>query len=155
MNIGINGVKVYEQINYALLWSTDLSANYNISKAFSSQAKLIYRLGQDDKQNNLPLIQPLTFEASLRYKYDTFYAELGFQAATEQSAYSPEFGENKTPEYGIVNLALSKIVYFEQQKLILKAGAENLFDTNYSTFSDWNNIARPGRNIYANVIYSF
>ena len=155
MNIGINGVKVYEQVNYALLWSTDLSANYNISKAFSSQAKLIYRLGQDDEKNNLPLIQPLTIEASLRYKYDTFYAELGFQAATEQSASSPEFGENKTPEYGIVNLALSKIVYFEQQKLILKAGGENLFDTNYSTFSDWNNIARPGRNIYANVIYSF
>ena len=35
----------------------------------------------------------------------------------------------------------------------LKAGVENLFDTSYSTYANWNNIPRMGRNFFVNVSY--
>jgi len=35
----------------------------------------------------------------------------------------------------------------------VKLGAENIFDTYYSTFSDWNNIPRRGRNLFVNLNY--
>ena len=155
MNIGINGVKVYEQLPYAQLWSNDLSINYTFLKDFTAKAKAVYRIGRDNENSNLPLIQPLTFEAGLRYRKNAFYAEAILESATKQFDYSPEFGENQTPAYSVFNLALSQIFYINAQKMILKVGGENLFDEYYSTYSDWNNIPRPGRNLYANVIYNF
>lgn len=35
--------------------------------------------------------------------------------------------------------------------LSLKAGAENLFDAYYSTYADWKNIPRMGRNVFVNL----
>lgn len=155
MNIGINGVKVYEQLPYAQLWSNDISIEYSFLKAFTAKVKAVYRLGRDDENNYLPLIQPLTFEAGLRYRKNAFYVEATLKSASKQFDYSPEFGENQTPAYSVVDLALSQIFYINNQKMIVKAGGENLFDEYYSTYSDWNNIPRHGRNLYANVIYKF
>lgn len=155
MNIDINGVKVYEQLPYALMWSNDLSFEYQFLKNFTAKGKAVYRLGRDDENKHLPLIQPLTFEAGLRFRKDTFYVEASVENALKQSDFSPEFGENQTPAYSIFNLAISQIFYINQQRMILKIGGENLFDENYSTYSDWNNIPRPGRNLYANLIYKF
>lgn len=155
MNIGINGVKVYEQLSHAQLWSTDLSVSYQFLNNFTAKAKAIYRLGKDNNNENLPLIQPFTFETGLRYRKNMFYAEASLESAARQYDFSPEFGENQTPGYTIVNLALSQTFYIDKQKMVLKAGAENLFDENYSTYADWNNIPRPGRNIYASVVYAF
>ncbi|MBI6121158.1 TonB-dependent receptor plug domain-containing protein [Salegentibacter maritimus] len=155
MNIGINGVKVYEQLAHAKLWSNDMQVTYSFLKDFTAKVKAVYRLGRDDSNTNLPLVQPFTFEAGLRYRKNSFYAEASIESATKQFDYSPEFGENQTPAYSVVNLALSKILYVNTQKMVLKVGGENLFDEYYSTYSDWNNIPRPGRNLYANLIYSF
>lgn len=155
MNIGINGVKVYEQLPYVQLWSNDLSFSYQFLSGFTAKAKAIYRLGRDLNNENLPLIQPLTIETGLRYRKNLFYAEALVETATKQYDFSPEFGENQTPSYTIFNLALSQIFYVNKQKMVLKAGVENLFDENYSTYADWNNIPRPGRNVYANVVYAF
>lgn len=155
MNIGINGVKVYEQLPYAQLWSNDLRVSYQFLNGFTAKAKAIYRLGKDHHNENLPLIQPLTVETGLRYRKNLFYVEALVETATKQYDFSPEFGENQTRAYTIFNLALSHIFYFNKQKMVLKAGAENLLDENYSTYADWNNIPRPGRNIYANVVYAF
>ncbi|WP_422858463.1 hypothetical protein ACOKFD_13925 [Flagellimonas sp. S174] len=41
-----------------------------------------------------------------------------------------------------------------QNFLYTKIGVENLFDTWYSTFTDWANIPRMGRNIYATLTYN-
>jgi len=155
MNIGINGVKVYEQLPYAQLWSNDISVSYEFLNGFTVKAKAIYRLGRDHNNENLPLIQPLTVETGLRYRKNLFYVEALLETASKQYDFSPEFGENQTPAYTIFNLALSQTFYINKQKMVLKAGAENLFDENYSTYADWNNISRPGRNVYANVVYVF
>jgi iron complex outermembrane receptor protein len=79
--------------------------------------------------------------------------EKELQGATKQLDFSPEFGENETAAYAIVNLSASRTLFLNQQKMTVKLGTENIFDTYYSTFSDWNNIPRRGRNLFVNLSY--
>jgi iron complex outermembrane receptor protein len=34
-------------------------------------------------------------------------------------------------------------------------GMENVWDTLYTTYSDWNKIPRMGRNVFLNLIWNF
>ena len=79
--------------------------------------------------------------------------EIELQGATKQLDFSPEFGENRTDYYAIVNLSALRTLFLNQQKMTVKLGAENIFDTYYSTFSDWNNIPGRGRNLFVNLSY--
>ncbi|MFD0835062.1 hypothetical protein ACFQ0I_04755 [Mariniflexile aquimaris] len=72
-----------------------------------------------------------------------------------QSNYGSFYGEYETPQYAVLNLNLGTIFYLKAHKLIAKYGVENVLDTNYSTYANWNNISRPGRNFYINLSYSF
>jgi iron complex outermembrane receptor protein len=46
-------------------------------------------------------------------------------------------------------------VPIQQHSLYLKIGVENIADTYYSTYSDWNKIPRKGRNFYVNLSFMF
>jgi len=72
-----------------------------------------------------------------------------------QSCYSSYYGEDNTSAYAVLNLNLGNILYVKNNKMIFKYGVENILDANYSTYADWNNIPRQGRNFYANVSYVF
>ena len=72
---------------------------------------------------------------------------------SRQSNFSPDFGEDQTPAYAIVNANAGYILGFEKSRLYGKIGVENLLDAYYSTFGDWNNIPRPGRNFYLNLVF--
>lgn len=153
MTIGANGIKVYEQLDYASLFTTHFTAETRFLNNFSLTGNLSYKRGQDFNENNLPLIQPLTYEGSLRFRKNLFFAETTIAGATAHKNFSAEFGESQKDPYTIAHITLSQIFYFDQQKLVLKAGAENIFDKYYTTFADWNNIPRPGRNFFINVLY--
>lgn len=153
MTIGANGIKVYEQLNYATIWNTSLTLQYKFIKNWSFSGTASYRQGEDFDGNYLPLIQPFSYESNLRFRKDLFFAEIGLEGAAKQTRFSPEFGELKTDNYLVFNLAASQIIYIGKQKITLKAGGENLFDAYYSTFADWNNIPRMGRNLFVNVVY--
>ena len=101
----------------------------------------------------MPLISPFTYKAAVHFKKNLFDAEININGAGDQENYSSYFGENRTDAYTLVNLNASYNFYFSSQKLYLKAGVENLFDISYSTYSDWNNIPRMGRNFFLNVSY--
>ncbi|MCY2688593.1 TonB-dependent receptor plug domain-containing protein [Salinimicrobium sp. TH3] len=153
MTIGANGVKVYEQLEYASLFNTHLSLDFLIDQHWNFNGKAIYNLGRDHNNENLPLVQPFTYYSALQFQKGFFSAEAAVEGALKQSDFSEEFGENETPAYAVVNLSASQILYLNQQKMTIKVGAENLFDTYYSTFSDWNNIPRRGRNLFVNLNY--
>ena len=61
------------------------------------------------------------------------------------------YGEDETPGYAVLNLNFGNHLYFRTNKIVLKYGIENLLDTTYSTYADWNNISRQGRNFYMNL----
>ena len=153
MTIGANGVKVYEQLEYASLFNSDISIGYSLHKNWNWNGKLMFSYGRDNNNINLPLVQPLSYQTSLQFRKGLFSIEAELQGATKQQDFSPEFGENETAAYAIVNVSASQTLFLNQQKMTVKLGAENIFDTYYSTFSDWNNIPRRGRNLFVNLNY--
>ncbi len=153
MTIGANGVKIYTSLDYATIFITNLSASYNFLPTLNLFGAIAYNLGQDNNGNNLPLISPLNYRLALHYKKNFFDAEINMNGAAQQTNYSPEYGENMTDAYTIYNLNASYRFYFGRNKLYLKAGLDNIFDTYYSTYADWNNIPRLGRNIFINLSY--
>ena len=154
MTIGANGIKVYQQLPRANIFNISLSADYRLNKALQWFGRAIYRKGWAGGLN-LPQIQPLSYGATLQYRYKKVIAETGLEGALAQTKYSPDFGESFANAYNIFNLSASWQFNFSEQKLAFKAGIENLFDSYYSTFADWNKIPRMGRNIFVNVVYGF
>ena len=153
MTIGADGVRIYTALDYATIFNTSMNASYKLFPDWTLNGTLGYSLGSDNNSNNLPLISPFTYKAAVHFKKNLFDAEVNVNGASDQENYSSYFGENKTGAYTLVNLNASYNFHFSSQKIYLKAGVENLFDTSYSTYADWNNISRMGRNFFLNVSY--
>lgn len=154
MTIGANGVKIYEQLSRANILNTNLSVAWQLSKKLQWSAKAIYRYGKSDTLN-LPFIQPFSYGTTLQFQRKHFLAEASMEGAFSQTRYSAALGETAAKAYTIFNISASAPINFKNQKLIIKSGVENIFDTYYSTFADWNRIPRMGRNIFMNLIYEF
>ena len=153
MTIGADGVRIYSALDHTTILNTSVNAIYKLFSSWSLSGMLGYNIGNDNTGNNLPLISPFTYRAALHFKKDLFDAEVNIKGASKQFNFSSYYGENETDAYTIVNLNASYNFYFGSQKLYVKAGVENIFDTYYSTYSDWNNIPRMGRNLFINVSY--
>ncbi|WPV64547.1 TonB-dependent receptor plug domain-containing protein [Chitinophaga sp. LS1] len=151
MTIGAAGVKVYEQLTYANIFNCALDAEYKFSTHLTWTNKVSYRRGAGEHIKYLPLIQPFTYSSGLTFHHRSFSAGITANGTAAQDTYNPEFGEQALPGYTIFNLSAS----YKFKSLLLKAGAENILDKNYTTFADWNRIPRMGRNIFVNVIWSF
>ncbi len=153
MVIGANGVKVYSSLDKVLQFNTSLSTSYKINKNFTANANISYNYGKEIDGEHLPLIAPFSYKTSLSYKKNVFSAKLEMIGAGNQVNYSKIYGEDKTKRYTIFNLDAGYKFYINNDVLILKTGIENMFNTYYSTYSDWNNIPRMGQNIFVNLSY--
>jgi iron complex outermembrane receptor protein len=155
MSIGAAGVKVYENLPHASLLNAGLSLKYLFSEYLTWNGRVSYSRGQDDKNGNLPLIPPLSYESSLSLRHSRFSAEIAVLGASRQIHFSPEYGEDETKDYLTGNVSIG--YGFKLNKIIfnLKSGVENVFDTYYSTYADWNNIPRKGRNVFINIGINF
>ncbi|MFI0428658.1 TonB-dependent receptor [Mariniflexile sp. HMF6888] len=153
MTIGANGVQVYTQLNDATIFDVYLNSSYQLSKTFSVNATVGYNYGKGSNKEPLPLIKPFSYLAEINYNTSSFNAAIQLEGNGNQSKYSRFYGEDETPPYAVLNLNLGNIFYINNQKTVLKYGIENIFDTNYSTYADWNNIPRQGRNMYINLSF--
>lgn len=151
MNITADGVKAYEQLRDAQLVNAVFDFTYFMSDRWALITDASYRYGQGAEGTRLPLIQPFSFGAKIRYEQNNFFAEAGMEGSTK-NRNSLEYGELQKPGYAIANLSVSKDFKMKRQNLVAKVGVENLFDHYYTTFEDWFGIPRMGRNIYANLI---
>ncbi|MET2985245.1 TonB-copper family protein [Aureibaculum conchae] len=153
MTIGADGVRIYENIENATIFNSNLSMVYRFTNAIKMDGSLGYNLGRDNNGDNLPLISPITYGTSITYKKNTFQTEISMNGADKQHNFSAYYGEDSTSAYTIFNANASYNFYFGGQTLYVKAGVQNLFDRNYSTYTDWKNIPRMGRNVFLNVSY--
>lgn len=87
------------------------------------------------------------------YNTTHFNAALQLEGNGNQSRYSSFYGEDETPNYAILNLNCGNLFYLNNYKMVLKYGVENVLDTHYSTYADWNNIPRQSRNFYLNLSF--
>ena len=103
----------------------------------------------------MPFIRPVSYQSSFNFRKNKFSCVFSFNGDFTQTAYSPEYGEDKTPAYIIYNFSANYSFPMKKQKIQLEAGVENLLNTYYSTYADWGNIPRMGRNIFTSLKYSF
>ncbi|HJS00539.1 MAG TPA: TonB-dependent receptor [Flavobacterium sp.] len=151
MTIGANGVRIYTALDYATLFNASISAEVYLSNSFKWVSQVTYAKGKDNENNNLPFISPLSYNSSLRFSKNQFNAEISIAGNTTQTNFNPEFGEDRTPSYAIFNSSIGYKFKLGTNSFITKLGTENLLDTYYSSYADWKNIPRMGRNFFINL----
>ena len=153
MVIGADGVKVYNSLDEVIQFNTSLSANYKFNSNFTLNGSVGYNYGKEVNGENLPLISPISYKANLVYTKGFFNSKIEVMGAGTQHQFSKTYGEDKTKNYTIINLDAGYKFYINNDSIILKTGIENVLNTYYSTYSDWKNIPRMGRNIFVNLSY--
>lgn len=154
MNMLADGIKIYEQLNFATIISTGLDLDYYLTENWVLSADASYRYGQGGEGTRLPLIQPFNYGLKLKLDKDRFSAEMSTRGSSRNRS-SREYGETSKPGYFVIDMILSKEVSPGNNDLILKLGVENLTDRYYVTFDDWFDIPRMGRNFFTNIIFKF
>lgn len=149
------GMKQYNNLDYAQMLSLDWHTTYALTDQWLLKAGLSYHYGEDHTHNPLPLISPLAYDASISYNYKDFDTSLKLQGNALKTNIGKNYGEEPTAAYAILNWIGSYQWYFNRHQLSLNAGVENIFDTYYTTYSDWNHLPRSGRNLFVNLNYHF
>jgi len=155
MNYQSVGVKGYTSIEYSTLFNFSLNTSYTILDNLHWKGVLTYARGKDDNKNNLPFIRPLSYQSSIHYRYNRFNFQTSVNGDLEQINYSPEYGEDQTPSYTIWNLSADYTFKIKDYKTVVQVGAENILNEYYSTYADWGNIPRMGRNIFTSLKFNF
>nr|WP_315030872.1 TonB-dependent receptor [uncultured Chryseobacterium sp.] len=155
MNYQSVGVKGYTSLDHATLFNMSLNAGYNIIPHLHWKGTLTYARGRDDNGKNLPFIRPLSYLTSLHFMHRNFGLQTSVNGDFIQLHYSPEYGEDQTPAYAVWNLSIDYTFKIKRLTTVLQIGAENLLNKYYSTYADWGNIPRMGRNIFTSLKLSF
>ena len=153
MTINANGIKRYTAFDYATIWSNDLTLSHTIHENWEWKGQFGYILGRDNKNDGLPFMSPLRYMSAISFQQRKFNAEIMLRGNTTQTEYNPFYGEDKTKDFIILNFNLGYKWQLENTKIMLNSGVENILDTNYSTYTDWNNLPRMGRNIFVNILF--
>lgn len=151
MNYQSVGVKGYTALDHATLFNFSMHGNYALRDNLHWKGTLTYARGLDDNKNNLPFIRPLSYQTSLHFSYKKFGFLTSLNGDLKQINYSPEYGEDETPSYTNWNLSADYTFHIKDHKTVFQIGAENLFNEYYSTYADWGNIPRMGRNIFTSL----
>lgn len=155
MNYQSVGVKGYTSLNYAALFNLSFNAEYALLENLHWKARVTYARGTDEKGGNLPFIRPLSYQTSVHFAYRNFNFGTSVNGDLAQVNYSPEYGEDRTPSYTIWNISADRMFTIKDYRLVVQLGVENMLNEYYSTYADWGNIPRPGRNIFTSVKFNF
>lgn len=155
MNYQSVGVKGYTALPYARLLNLSVDARYDILSHLHWKGTLTYARATDNDGGNLPFIRPLSYQTSLHFMHGPFGIQTTFNGDFAQRDFSAEYGEDRTPAYRIWNLSADYTFRLQRHSLVLQAGAENLFNEYYSTYADWGNIPRMGRNFFTSLTFRF
>jgi iron complex outermembrane receptor protein len=109
--------------------------------------------------HNLPEMPPLRAWSALRYAHRWAFAELGTVAVSRQSHVDSDLNEIPTAGYGLLNLKLG----FTHRKLSGSFTVDNLVNRFYyeylsyyrDPFAAGVKVPEPGRNVFAQLRYSF
>lgn len=151
--VNSNGVKMYENLTYAYLLNTNVKLRYKVTSKIDFINTFMYSYANDDEADPLPLIRPFTWRPVVQYSLNRFEVRAAMELATKQTRYDSDFGEDETPEYVVVNLSGNYQFHLGKYSLKARLGIENILNRNYSTYADWNNISRKGRNFFINLSY--
>lgn len=155
MNYQSVGVKGYTSLPYATLFNAAVKAHYDVLPHLHWKGTLTYARATDNRGGNLPFIRPLSYQTSLHFMQGNFGIQASVNGDLEQQHYSPEYGEDLTAAYQVWNISADYRFRFKKFDSTIQIGAENLLDSYYSTYADWGNIPRMGRNIFTSLNINF
>src|SRR5690606_9918816 len=112
------------------------------------KGNVTYARATDDQDANLPFIRPLSYQTSLHWMHRQFSVMASIKGDLTQEDYSPEYGEDRTPAYTTLDMSADYTFKIHNYTAVVQVGAENLTNAYYSTYADWGNIPRMGRNIF-------
>lgn len=155
MNYQSVGVKGYTALDHARILNLSLSGNYDILEHLHGTGTLTYARATTDGGGNLPFIRPLSYQAGWHWMHQSFGIQTSVHGDLFQRDFSPEYGEDQTPAHTIWNISADYTFRFRPFRSTLQVGAENLFNQHYSTYADWGNIPRMGRNFFTSFTFNF
>lgn len=155
MNYQSVGVKGYTSLDHAKLFNMALNASYNFSQNLHWKGTLTYARATDDKAGNLPFIRPLSYQTLLHFMHKSIGFQTSLNGDFTQENYSPEYGEDRTSSHMIWNISADYTFNIKNMRTVLQLGAENVFNEHYSTYADWGNIPRMGRNVFVSLKFDF
>lgn len=153
MTVGAQGVKVYGNQDHAKIVNVNLTTKWLATQWLTLNAKAGYSLGKDEHGENLPLVSPFSYQASLDFLYRRLQGQIVILGNTVHSQYGLVYGEDRTPAYTITNINAQYHFPVGKTQLTVRIGVENLFDRSYTTYADWNGILQKGRNVYVNLTF--
>ncbi len=151
MTLGASGVRVYQAVPRATIANIGLNANIIWPAGFKSRHQVNWAYG-DESGNRLPFISPLAYQTSLSYERRGLECGLQVWGNAVQDRPAQSFAEDSTPAFAILDVTAGYRFALGAARINFKAGIENVLDAYYSTFSDWNNLPRKGRNLYVNLV---
>jgi iron complex outermembrane receptor protein len=144
------------EMTYGVTLTSALSLNGGSSYSRGSATPLAR---SNVLSSNLPEMPPLRAWSALRYAHRSAFAEFGMVAADRQARVSTDLKETPTAGYGLLNFKLG----FTHRKLSASFTVDNLLNRFYyehlsyyrDPFAAGVKIPEPGRNVFAQVRYSF
>ena len=149
----------------ATLYGADMNWHYRLNEQFKLSGIVSYVRGErDDINDDLYRISPLNTRINLNCQYKNWQSNLAVHAYTSQNKVSALNNEKASAGYAIVDW---QVDYFVSSGLVVRAGANNLLDKQYSDHlggvnrADGSDIAvgdkitAMGRNVYLAMDYQF
>lgn len=150
---GFYQFKQYANVGNAFIAGFDLRWITSWSRWFSTDLRTSFTHGQNTTIDEpLPLISPLKGFFSSSYTGTQFKASATVEWATKQQRIAQFTSiEDRTSEYAILNLELSKS--WLQDKITSSIEIQNLFDTYYNQHTSIGNIPEIGRSFMLTLKY--
>lgn len=149
----------------ATLYGADMNWHYRINDQFKLSGIVSYVRGErDDINDDLYRISPLNTRINLNYQYKNWQTNLAIHAYTSQNKVSEINNEASSAGYAVVDW---QVDYFVNSGLVVRLGANNLFDKQYndhlggvnrangSDIAVGEKLTAMGRNIYFALDYQF
>jgi iron complex outermembrane receptor protein len=144
------------EMTYGITLTSALSLNGGGSY---SRGTATAQASVDVFSHNLPEMPPLRVWSALRYAHRSAFAELGTVAVNRQSLVDSDLKETPTAGYGLLHIKLG----FTHRKLSGSFTVDNLLNRFYyeylsyyrDPFAAGIKVPEPGRNVFAQVRYSF
>lgn len=155
MNFYTNGLRVFNNLPGAKLYSTDLQVMYKSAGGFTFFLLAKYTRGQLNNGIPMPLIPPLKNILSVTYEVRKWSFQADNETAFRQTRINPGYGETKSPSYTLFNIKASRHFMLKGSMLDCSAGMTNIFDVNYYEHLDWGHIPRPGRSFSLFIKYTY
>lgn len=149
------GLKIYESLPYARQWHLSLQTEYVLRKYWLWKSTLGYAYGADFDGNSLPFVRPPYYGLSVAFRKNHFSSEMVVEGDLKQTRFSTAYGEDATPAYTLAHFSVSYALPLKFHSIDFQLEVKNLFNTTYTTYADWKNFPRMGRNLIFGVKYQF